>query len=56
MRRYPCQGRDVIRTVIVSKSFDKKEVFHDLNITIERADRVAFVGQNGQVNHYGLKS
>lgn len=44
----PRSGRDVIRTVNVSKSFDNKEVFHDLNITIERGDRVAFVGQNGQ--------
>ncbi|MBK8627490.1 MAG: ABC-F family ATP-binding cassette domain-containing protein [Saprospiraceae bacterium] len=44
----PRSGRDVIRTINVSKSFEEKQVFHDLNITIERGDRVAFVGQNGQ--------
>ncbi|MBP6236480.1 MAG: ABC-F family ATP-binding cassette domain-containing protein [Saprospiraceae bacterium] len=44
----PRSGRDVVRTVDVSKSFDNKPVFKNINITIERGDRVAFVGQNGQ--------
>lgn len=44
----PRSGRDVVRTVDVSKSFDNKTVFKDINLTIERGDRVAFVGQNGQ--------
>ena len=44
----PRSGRDVIRTVNVSKSFGEKTVFSDINVVIERGDRVAFVGQNGQ--------
>ncbi|MFZ1749952.1 MAG: ABC-F family ATP-binding cassette domain-containing protein [Saprospiraceae bacterium] len=44
----PRSGRDVIKTVSVSKSFGDKKVFSDIDITIERGDRVAFVGQNGQ--------
>ncbi|HMT54355.1 MAG TPA: ATP-binding cassette domain-containing protein, partial [Saprospiraceae bacterium] len=36
------------RTVNVSKSFGEKTVFSDINVVIERGDRVAFVGQNGQ--------
>ncbi|MBK7637385.1 MAG: ATP-binding cassette domain-containing protein [Saprospiraceae bacterium] len=56
----PRSGRDVVRTVDVSKSFDNKTVFKNINITIERGDRVAFVGQNGQgkttmaKNHFGF--
>lgn len=44
----PRSGRDVIKTIDVTKSFDEKMVFKHINITIERGDRVAFVGQNGQ--------
>ncbi|MBC7885716.1 MAG: ABC-F family ATP-binding cassette domain-containing protein [Saprospiraceae bacterium] len=44
----PRSGRDVIRAVDVSKSFGKKVVFSHVDITLERGDRVAFVGQNGQ--------
>jgi ATP-binding cassette subfamily F protein 3 len=44
----PRSGRDVIKAINVSKSYDGKSVFDDLNITIERGDRLAFVGQNGQ--------
>ena len=44
----PRSGRDVIRAVNVSKSFGDKVVFKNVNITIERGERVAFVGQNGQ--------
>ena len=44
----PRSGRDVIRTVDISKSFGEKKVFSGINITIERGDRIAFVGQNGQ--------
>ncbi|MBK6667101.1 MAG: ABC-F family ATP-binding cassette domain-containing protein [Saprospiraceae bacterium] len=43
----PRSGRDVIRTVNVSKSFGENS-FSDINVVIERGDRVAFVGQNGQ--------
>lgn len=44
----PRSGRDVIKCSGVSKSYNHKKVFADLDITIERGDRVAFVGQNGQ--------
>ncbi len=44
----PRSGRDVIKTIDVSKSFGDKKVFENVNIVIERGDRVAFVGQNGQ--------
>ncbi len=44
----PRSGRDVIKTIDISKSFDEKLVFSNINITVERGDRVAFVGQNGQ--------
>lgn len=44
----PRSGRDVIKANHVSKSYDGKSVFNDISITIERGDRVAFVGQNGQ--------
>ena len=44
----PRSGRDVVKTINVSKSFGDKKVFENINIVIERGDRVAFVGQNGQ--------
>jgi ATP-binding cassette subfamily F protein 3 len=44
----PRSGRDVIVANSVSKSFGQKHVLKDVNLTIERGDRVAFVGQNGQ--------
>jgi ATP-binding cassette subfamily F protein 3 len=44
----PRSGRDVIRVTDLSKSFGAKNVFHNITMTIERGDRVAFVGQNGQ--------
>ena len=44
----PRSGREVVKAIDVSKAFDKKMVFSGLNITIERGDRIAFVGQNGQ--------
>lgn len=44
----PRSGRDVFKAVDISRSFDDKKVFSRLNFTIERGDRVAFVGQNGQ--------
>src|SRR5436305_13474083 len=31
----------------VAKNFDKKEVFRNVNIVIERGDRIALVGANG---------
>lgn len=44
----PRSGREVVKAIEISKSYDNKTVFSKLNITIERGDRVAFVGQNGQ--------
>jgi ATP-binding cassette subfamily F protein 3 len=44
----PRSGREAVKTVNISKSFGEKLVLNDVNITIERGDRVAFVGQNGQ--------
>lgn len=44
----PRSGREVVKSIDVSKAFGDKKVFSRLNITIERGDRIAFVGQNGQ--------
>lgn len=44
----PKSGREVVKSIDVSKAFGDKKVFSRLNITIERGDRIAFVGQNGQ--------
>ncbi|MCZ2101089.1 MAG: ABC-F family ATP-binding cassette domain-containing protein [Chitinophagales bacterium] len=44
----PRSGREIVKAVDVAKSFGDKQIFSNLNITIERGDRVAFVGQNGQ--------
>lgn len=32
----------------VSKSFDDKQIFSNVNLTIERGDKIAFVGKNGE--------
>ncbi|MEO7110030.1 MAG: ATP-binding cassette domain-containing protein, partial [Polyangiaceae bacterium] len=41
-------GRDVLRMDNVSKSFGKKkEIFKDLNLNINRGDRIAVTGPNG---------
>jgi len=44
----PRSGRDILTAKKVSKSYGKKKVLENVDITIERGDRVAFVGQNGQ--------
>lgn len=44
----PRSGREVLTATDVSKSFDSKTVFSHLDLTVERGDRLAFVGQNGQ--------
>lgn len=44
----PRSGRDVVRTEKISKSFGEKHVLKNVDCVIERGDRVAFVGQNGQ--------
>lgn len=41
-------GRDVLRMEAVSKSFGaKKEIFKDLNLNINRGDKIAVTGPNG---------
>lgn len=44
----PRSGREVLKANKVAKSFGEKKVFSDIDFTIERGERVAFVGQNGQ--------
>ncbi|MEM9547891.1 MAG: ABC-F family ATP-binding cassette domain-containing protein [Bacteroidota bacterium] len=44
----PRSGRDILTAKKVSKSFGEKRVLDNIDIVIERGDRVAFVGQNGQ--------
>jgi ATP-binding cassette, subfamily F, member 3 len=40
-------GRTVIESTDVAKSYGPKEVFRDVNFTIQRGDRIALVGVNG---------
>ncbi len=40
-------GRTVVECSDVAKSYGPKEVFRDVNFTIQRGDRVALVGVNG---------
>ncbi len=40
-------GRNVIEAKALTKSFGEKQVFKDVNFTIERGDRIALVGVNG---------
>jgi ATP-binding cassette subfamily F protein 3 len=40
-------GRRVVECKRVAKSYGSKQVFHDVNFTIDRGDRVALVGVNG---------
>jgi len=44
----PRSGRDVVKMEGLSKSYGEKEVLQNVDLLIERGDRVAFVGQNGQ--------
>ena len=44
----PRSGRDILKGQKIYKNFGKKEVLEGISINIERGDRVAFVGQNGQ--------
>lgn len=41
-------GKVVLEIEKVSKSFDDKVVFKDIDLLIERGSKIAFVGQNGQ--------
>lgn len=44
----PRSGQIVVEGKNVTKHYDKLQVLNDINLTIERQQRVAFVGQNGQ--------
>ena len=44
----PRSGRDVVKVNHISKSFGSKNVLNQVDLTIERGERIAFVGQNGQ--------
>lgn len=44
----PRTGREVVKIDSLSKSYGDNEVLRNISLTIERGDRVAFVGQNGQ--------
>ncbi|MBP9112605.1 MAG: ATP-binding cassette domain-containing protein [Polyangiaceae bacterium] len=40
-------GRDVLRMEGIKKAFGKKEIFENLNLNINRGDRIAICGPNG---------
>jgi ATP-binding cassette subfamily F protein 3 len=49
--RFPtaiCPGKVVIEVEDFQKSYGSKEVLKHVNMTVERGDKIAFVGQNGQ--------
>lgn len=44
----PRSGKVVIKAEKLSKSYDSKTVFKNVDLEVNRRERVAFVGQNGQ--------
>lgn len=44
----PRSGREVVKGVKISKSYGSLNVLDKVDIALERGERVAFVGQNGQ--------
>ena len=40
-------GKDVLSVHNLSKSFDRKKLFYDINFEIKRGERVAIIGDNG---------
>jgi ATPase subunit of ABC transporter with duplicated ATPase domains len=40
-------GRDVIRMEAVSKAFGEKVIYRDLNLNVNRGDKIAVIGPNG---------
>lgn len=40
-------GNDVLTVEELSKSFDNKELFHNLSFEIKRGERLALIGDNG---------
>jgi ATP-binding cassette subfamily F protein 3 len=43
----PHSGREVISLQHIRKAYDDKVVYNDLNLTLERGDRITLVGPNG---------
>ena len=44
----PRSGTVVFKAVELSKSFENLEVLHKVDLTIERGEKIAFVGKNGE--------
>lgn len=44
----PRSGTIVVETKLLSKSYDTKEVLKDVDLIIERGEKIAFVGKNGE--------
>ncbi|MCL4481344.1 MAG: ATP-binding cassette domain-containing protein [Bacteroidetes bacterium] len=44
----PRSGTVVFKAVGVSKSYEDLQVLHDIDLTIERGEKIAFVGKNGE--------
>lgn len=40
-------GKVIVTAKNLAKSYGEKNVFHDVNLEIERGDKVAFIGKNG---------
>jgi ATPase subunit of ABC transporter with duplicated ATPase domains len=40
-------GRDVVRMEAVSKAFGEKVIYRDLNLNVNRGDKIAVIGPNG---------
>lgn len=40
-------GKVVVHAAKLAKNYGEKSVFHDVNLEIERGDKVAFIGKNG---------
>jgi ATP-binding cassette, subfamily F, member 3 len=43
----PLSGREVVTLSHIYKSYDTRQVYRDLNLTLNRGDKVALVGPNG---------
>lgn len=43
----PPSGKVVLKAENISKRFGEKSVLHEVNIEIERSDKIAFLGKNG---------
>lgn len=40
-------GATLLETVGIAKSFEQKELFSDIDLTIEKGDRIGIIGENG---------